>query len=153
MWNQTKNIFNILENCPSLKSVKIIGLSVVDPQSIHNWYAFLFKMYNTFDAYIDIFYNNWRSVINLKAFEKYLKKIDLGAYDKYAWNWVVLVKKETIIDVIDSLLNRSAKQKPIQKYQTLNCQDSYVKQNRSLKWVAVIQLIQNYTVLKSHKKV
>ena len=37
-------------------------------------------------------------------------------------------KKETIIDVIDSLLNRSAKQKPIQKYQTLNCQDSYVKQ-------------------------
>ena len=65
---------------------------------------------------------------------------------------MVLVKKETIIDVIDSLLNRSAKQKPIQKYQTLNCQDSYVKQNRSLKWVAVIQLIQNYTVLKSQKK-
>ena len=76
-----------------MKSVKIMGLNVVDPQSIHNWYAFLFKMYNTFDAYIDIFYNNWTSLINLESFEKYLKKIDLGAYEKYAriktnyFNW------------------------------------------------------------------
>ena len=34
------------------------------------------------------------------------------------------------------------------KYETINCQNLYEKKNYSFKWVAVIQLNQNYNFLK-----
>ena len=79
-----QTIVNILENCPNLKSVKLRGFNVPDPQSADSWCAFLCKIYKNFNVYIDIMgYHNWSSKINLQDFEKYLKKTDSGTFVKY----------------------------------------------------------------------
>ena len=79
-----QTLFNILENCPTLKSVKLVGLDVPDPQSIDIWYAFLAEMYKTFNVYIDIFSHfDWQYTIPPFSFERYLKEHDIDTYNKY----------------------------------------------------------------------
>ena len=72
-----QTIFNILEDCPNLKSVKLVGLDLFVPQAGDSWRAFLCQMYKTFNVYIDIF-------SYYDAFEKYLKENDLATFYKYS---------------------------------------------------------------------
>ena len=81
-----QTIFDILENCPNLKSVKLGNLEVSDPQPVDAWCAFLYQMYKTHNAYIDILGTSQWSSWNkspLEAFEKYLKETDLAIFYKY----------------------------------------------------------------------
>ena len=87
-----QTIFNILKNCPNLKSVRIVGLDISDPQSVDIWCAFLYERYKTFNVYIDIFSyqnivlnQNWpnKFFCTEEAFEKYLEKTDLATFNKY----------------------------------------------------------------------
>ena len=66
-----QTIFNILENCPNLKSVR-----VNDNFEDSDLYRFIRNMYKTFNVFIDIgSYHNW-------SIEKYFKT-DLVMFDKY----------------------------------------------------------------------
>ena len=81
-----QTIFNILKNCPNLKSVRIVGLDISDPQSVDIWCSFLCERYKTFNVYINIFSS--RNLSNKffsdeVAFEKYLEKSDLATFKKY----------------------------------------------------------------------
>ena len=77
-------LFNILENCPNLKSVKLVGLDVSDPQSIDIWCAFLSDMYKFFNVYIDVFsYVDWENKFSPNSLEKNLKENDVATYCKY----------------------------------------------------------------------
>ena len=81
-----QTIFNILGNCPNLKSVKLVNLEVSDPQPVDTWCAFLYQIYKTHNVYIDILGTSQWSSWNkspLEAFEKYLKKTDLATFYKY----------------------------------------------------------------------
>ena len=81
-----QTISNLLRNCPSLKSVKLVGLGVSDPQPVDDWCAFLHLMYKTYNVYIDILGSHHWSSWNkspMKAFEKFLKKTDLATFYKY----------------------------------------------------------------------
>ena len=79
-----KTIFNILKNCPGLKSVKLLGLNLSEPEARYTWCAFLCKMYKDFNVYIDIFnYQNWSINFSTEVFEKYLKKTCLATFNKY----------------------------------------------------------------------
>ena len=81
-----QTIFNLLGNCPNLKSVKLVNLEVSDPQPVDAWCAFLYQMYKTHNVYIDILGNSQWSSWNkspLETFEKYLKETDLGTFNKY----------------------------------------------------------------------
>ena len=73
-----QTIFNILENCPNLKSIRLVDFDLSDPQPIDEWCAFFCEIYKTFSVYIVI---DWRKA---EAFEKYLKKNDLATFYKYS---------------------------------------------------------------------
>ena len=76
-------IFNILQNCPNLKSVKLWRFKLSDLQP-DTWFAFLCKMYKTFDVFLDIFGFHHLSIdFSQVALEKYLKKTDLATFHKY----------------------------------------------------------------------
>ena len=81
-----QTLINILENCPNLKSVKLMGLELYDPQPVDVWYAILYEMYKTYNVYIDILgdsdWGSW-NMSPLEAFETYLKKTDLAIFYKY----------------------------------------------------------------------
>ena len=80
-----ETLFNILENCPNLKSVKLVGLDVSDPHADDIWCAFLGNMYKTFNVYIDIFsYFDWKNKFSPDSFEKYLKENDMATFYKYS---------------------------------------------------------------------
>ena len=78
-------LFNILENCPTLKSVKIVGLDVSDPHADADiWRAFLVDMYKTFNVYIDIFSHfDWNYTFPEYPFERHLEENDVDTYSKY----------------------------------------------------------------------
>ena len=92
-----QTIFNIVRNCPNLKSVKLSGFDVNEFQNVvivsgplpKDWvarFAFLCYMYKKFNAYIDILGSHYTSSFSkspLEAFEKYLKKTDLATFYKY----------------------------------------------------------------------
>ena len=80
-----QTIFNILENCPNLKSVKLEGFVISDLESSENWYSFLCNLYKTFNAYIEIlgYQGYWEFNLSTIDIEKYLEKTDLGTFDKY----------------------------------------------------------------------
>ena len=73
-----QTIFNILENCPNLKSIRLVDFDLSDPQPIDEWCAFFCEIYKTFSVYIVI---DWQKA---EAFEKYLKKNDLATFYKYS---------------------------------------------------------------------
>ena len=89
-----QTLFNILENCPTLKSVKLVGLDVSDPQSIDIWCAFLVEMYKKFDVNIDIFgYHDWEHEIPQDYFDKYLEENDSDdTFKKYLALQIIYLK-------------------------------------------------------------
>ena len=74
-------IYDILENCPNLKSVRLSKFQVSDPQPADNWHAFLREVYKNFNVYISMLNSS-----PLKIFEEYLKKTDLATFYKYSKN-------------------------------------------------------------------
>ena len=73
-----QRIYDILENCPNLKSVKLSRFQVSDPQPADDWHAFLYEVYKNFNVYIHI-----HKAHPLQIFEEYLKKTDLATFYKY----------------------------------------------------------------------
>ena len=74
-----QTLANILENCPNLKSVKLVGLNFRLFSSTGDiWRAFLCQMYKTFNVYIDIFSYSLHD-----PFEEELKENDLATFYKY----------------------------------------------------------------------
>ena len=80
-FDSQESIFNIFVSCPNLKSVKLRDFDVSDLQSIESWNLFLCKIYKIFNVYIDV--NDGHSSFTTKSFENYLKKTDLGLFEKY----------------------------------------------------------------------
>ena len=80
-----QTIFKILGNCPNLKSIKLVGLDLSDPNPVDTWYNFLSEMHKTFNVYIDVFGYHIRGscTLELEDFEKFLKKTDLAIYNKF----------------------------------------------------------------------
>ena len=77
-------IFNILENCPTLKSVRLVGFGLSDPNPVGEWHSFLHRIYKVFNAYIDIYrHDDYHQRSPLKLFEDYLEKTDLATFEKY----------------------------------------------------------------------
>lgn len=81
-----QTIYNILENCRNLKSVKLRQFELSNPKPFDEWHAFLYRVYKTFNAYIDILSHKPIDRVYptpLKMFENYLKKTDLAVFYKY----------------------------------------------------------------------
>ena len=77
-------IFNILKNCTNLKSVKLEGFDFSDVQLSEDWYPILYKIYKSFNVYIEIVSShNWSLNLTTMDIEEYLKKTDLATFDKY----------------------------------------------------------------------
>ena len=79
-----KTIFNILKNCPNLKSLKIMCNELSDPQPADVWFVFLCQMYKNFNVYLDLtsyYYSCWNTL--WRNFENDLKETDLATYYKY----------------------------------------------------------------------
>merc|ERR1712025_851075 len=75
-----QTISNILQSCANLKSVTLSGFELSELQP-DTWFAFLCKMYKTFNVFIDIFcYQNWSIDFSPAALEKYFKKTDLATF-------------------------------------------------------------------------
>ena len=68
-------IYNILKNCPNLKSVQLTCFDFSDPIQVG---AFLHGVYKDFNAYIDILTHQENH-----QFEDYLEKTDLATFEKY----------------------------------------------------------------------
>ena len=81
-----QTIFNILANCPKLKSVRLVHFDLYDNHTIDEWCALLCEKYQTFSVYFDIldcrYLGIWKES-PAEAFEKYLKKNDLATFYKY----------------------------------------------------------------------
>ena len=77
-------IYNILENCPNLKSIRLASFELSDPNSVSKWHSFLLEIYKVFNAYIDIYrHDDYHQRAPLKMFEDYLEKTDLVTFEKY----------------------------------------------------------------------
>ena len=68
-------IYNILKNCPNLKSVQLTCFDFSDPNPVGE---FLHGVYKDFNAYIDILTHQENH-----QFEDYLEKTDLATFEKY----------------------------------------------------------------------
>ena len=75
---ERQHIYDILENCPNLKSVKLAQFQVSDPQPALEWHIFMHEVYKKFNVYIDMLNSN-----PMRIFEEYLKKTDLATFYKY----------------------------------------------------------------------
>ena len=78
-----QTIFNILKNCPNLKSLRIVCKELSDPQPVDVWCAFLCEMYKNYNAYLDLSGNYYGWSTLCKDFEKNLKETDLAIFYKY----------------------------------------------------------------------
>ena len=72
-------IYDILENGPNLRSVKLERFGISNPQPTDDWHAFLHEVYKNFNVYIHMLKSH-----PLKIFEDYLKKTDLVTFYKYS---------------------------------------------------------------------
>ena len=80
-----QTIFNFLENCPNLKSLKIMCHELMDPQPVDVWCAFLCEMYKNYNAYLNLtsYYHSGSFNSLWQNFEKNLKETDLATFYKY----------------------------------------------------------------------
>ena len=73
-----QHILDILENCPSFKSVRLSQFGLSNPQPADDWHTFLYEVYENFNVYINILKPR-----RLIIFEEYLKKTSLTTFYKY----------------------------------------------------------------------